>query len=227
MKLLAFPAALVCATVLSACGGGSGGTKSSNAITGGPGAPSILAIYDIPATGGAGSGPFTAAEVDVFRTAIVALDDDMFSGNIETSLPSGASATMTGLVGAQMGAGSNEYMAGKLTLNADFTNASIDGATSDFAIFDQSNPNAPVLVETLEGALDVADSSIFGNQFFFTDIDGTLTGADGDYTVVGELDGLVVEINGGAGAQGDFFGTIALPNATNVTIENGVFGASE
>lgn len=227
MKLLAFPAALACVTVLSACGGSSTGGGNSMAISGGPGAPSILAIYAIPSTGGAGSGPFTAAEVDVYRAAIASLDDDLFSGSATTALPSAASATMTGLIGGQMGAGSREYLAGKITLNADFAGATIGGTTSDYSIFVENNSGAPVLSENLDGALTIADGTIFGNQFFFTDIDGTLSGAAGTYAVDGEIDGMVLEIDNAAGAQGDFLGTITLPNAVDVAIENGVFGASE
>ncbi len=218
MKKMALIAAFGCATILSACGGGTASQTLSQE-------------FGLPEFGGAGSGPLTPQSVVEATDSLILIGDVLDAGEAVRGIPTAASATMNGIVFVNVERNSLTEVIGNLTLNADFQSARISGATSDFGIYSGFSPETLSLDETMTGALTVADADLTENDLglpvFSTGLTGALTSAAGTYTVDGEMLGVIVTINGNALAGGDVTGNVTGPDATTTLMDEGTFLAFE
>jgi len=160
-----------------------------------------------------------------------AVTEALDTGEAVRGVPTAASATMNGMLVVYVDPNSATEVIGNLTLNADFQNAEISGATSDFGIYSGTSPETLALDETMTGVLTIADAPLTNNDLGFPSFDagvnGALTSAAGTYTIDGDMLGSILTVNGNAMAGGDLTGNVTGPAATTTLMEEGTFFAFE
>ncbi len=208
---------------LAACGGGTSETPLTNG--GGAGGNEQTLIF--PEFVGADKGRMNDAvlrdELQTVLNLVNRLDD------VNQTPPVAAQATMDGTV--LLTRPSNETIIGNLTLNANFANETFGGATSDFGRYRDSTEF--FLIEPLDGALRISNGQISGggqtDAFLGADLDGSLVGNRGTYTIDGEMFGVFSTWEGRHNAFGIISGTqtetSAGGNTSTINLVNSSFFA--
>lgn len=217
MNKISITLAAISAATLTACGGGGGSVTQT-----------LAAKYGLPAISGAGSGPVTAGELIALDNGLDALNLALALDEVDIQPVQAASVTVNGMVSAPYQNGGEKSLVGKLTLNADFSNAQISGSTSDFVVFSGTAETNLTVDETLTGALTITQAPLtdFGLSFEMP-LDGSLTGASGTYTVDADMNGVIAEADATVLALGTVVGTVTVPVAGTTTIQDGAFVATD
>ncbi len=136
-----------------------------------------------------------------------------------------ASVTLNGLIYTQLATQQNQFNAGRITLNANFANGTVNGQVGTIAVY-RPNATAYDVVETLGGSLLITDATLIGRAME-ADLTGTLTGSSGTTTVDAQMSGNFLSINGVIEIDGDVTGSATNDDVGTVAITNGAFFAYE
>ncbi len=166
-------AVLAAATLLGACGSGTGSIASNAGLL-----PTFLPV---------GSGPMTRAELLVISDDLTALNNSTYYDDLIAAQPAAAFATYDGVLFAEEASlfGPREY-AGRFTMQADFINSTVSGQAGDFIA--TGGIGSSSTLDTYSGILGFNSGTITGASFS-TNIDGTLTASSGPVTVLSNVSG--------------------------------------
>ncbi len=223
-KMSSIIGVLACAGLV-ACGGSSANTALNN---GGGTEPTLIFPNFVGANGGRMSDAAIQAELDT----LTAFLGDLETTGAEPERPAGTQATLRGMIGS----GDDDQFVGNLTLNANFANSTFTGATSDFAIFEDSE--TPVFKEALDGSLQISNGQIITEQvdgqtvlLMSAELDGSLSDSNGVYVIDAEMIGRFFSIDGKNVSIGEVEGTQTGPSqkgqTTTTPIVDGAFFAFE
>lgn len=212
MKIIKLGVSLFALGALTACGGSS---TTAPAVVLNPPPPLLQAP-------GADTGPIDASTLGDVADVYLDLINGPQPPNPATT-PQGT-ATLTGYVNAD-GGGTDEFIIGNLTLEANFDTARVTSRATDFGEFNMSDASNPVAVSTLgvTGGTLTGAGAIDRTSMVST-LDGTITATTGDIDILSDMFGTVYDVNGTLYVGGDI---IEVDGNGDPTGEEGFFFASQ